>query len=336
MKKAKIITFSVVAFIFCLIPAKLMSLSKKIESARLSPYVFHKESKETKGVKIGFYGTSCLTFTYKGSTFLNDPFFSNPNYFQIVAGRYEDRSSLIQPVLKDMDSIAMVSITHGHYDHCMDFPEFLSKYESNAKFISSSSTLRSLSPWIKEQKNWRQYHIERLAQPNWIYSENKIFRIYPIKSVHQPHIGNKVLFSGENESPLEKTPGPVWQWLEGGTFSFLVDVMDDQKVVSRFLIVSGKMEDESLQLVQELTTDQKIDIMFIPYFDKNLTSEPFVHTFEQLQPKEVVFHHWNNFFKTPEKPLQKLRASDIENEVKLKKEQGYPVSVMIPFTQTTI
>lgn len=336
MKKIKIFSLSILVLLLAFAPVKLMSLGNKLESLLLKPYIYSPSKTEVKGIEIGFYGTTCLTFTYKGRTFLNDPFFSNPGFFEILTGKYTDRKNIITPIVEKIDSISMVSITHGHYDHCMDFEAFAPKYIADAKFISSGSTLRSIAPWMKGHKNWKQYHVEKIAKFNWIYSEDKIFRIHPILSQHLPHVGNKVLFSGVNPTPLDKTPGPVWQWLEGGSYSYMIDVLDENEIVSRFLIVSGKLPDEALEIINDLQKERRIDIMFSPYFDKELSNEPFITSYQVLKPKEVIFHHWNNFFKNPEKPLQKLKSSDIENEVKSKKEEGYPVSVMMPFSQISI
>lgn len=337
MKKVKVITLLVFALLISLAPVKLMSLGKKVELEVLQPLLLKKDGIHLNGIKIGFYGTSCITVSYKGNTFLNDPFFSNPNYYQLMTGKYEDRSAVIEPVLNKLDSISMVTITHGHYDHCMDLPSFESKYEHDTKFISSSSTLRALAPWIKDKNNWRQYHIERLAENNWIYSQDKNFRVYPVKSTHQAHIGKNIkLFSGSYEIPLNLTPGPVWQWLEGGTYSYLLDVMDGEKIVSRILIISGEVPDESLELLTQLKKERDIDIMFTPFWHKEKSGDAFESSYNKLNPKQVIFHHWNNFFKDPEKPLQSIRSSDIEDEVKEKRSAGYPVAIMLPFSEITI
>lgn len=337
MKKVKIITVLIFALLISFAPIKLMSLGKKIESEELLQFILKKDDKDLKNVKIGFYGTSCITITYKGSTYLNDPFFSNPNYFQILTGKYKDKTQFIQPTLDKLDSISLVSITHGHYDHCLDLPYFNSKYEHDAKFVASSSTLRALSPWIKDQQNWRQYHIERIAQKGWIYSQDKNFRIHPVLSNHQAHLGKNIkFFSGSNEITLLTAPGPVWQWLEGNTYSYLVDVLDNDSIVSRFLIVSGEIPNESLDKISELQAERKIDIMFTPYWHKEKSDNAFISSYHQLKPNKVIFHHWNNFFKSPEEPLQIIRTSDIEEEVRLKRSQGYPVSIMLPFTEIVI
>jgi hypothetical protein len=241
MKKSKVIFVSLAIVAISLVPVKLMSLSKKVKLEDLADNLCQSETENTHGIKIGFYGTSCLTFNYKGSTYLNDPFFSNPSYFEIITGNYKDRSSVINPYLDKMDSISLVTITHGHYDHCLDFPYFMKKYTQNAKIVSNNSALMSLNAYTENQKGWEEYSIEK-HKANWIYSADKVFRVYPIKSDHQAHIGKHIkLLTGQNETAFTETPGPFWQWKEGNTYSFIVDVMNEDKIVERFLIISGAL-----------------------------------------------------------------------------------------------
>ncbi len=336
MKKGKVIFISVIVLIISLIPAKLMSLSKKIKSEELVSNVYKSETENSNGIKIGFYGTACLTFSYKGSTYLNDPFFSNPSYFEILTGRYKDHSEVIDPYLNKMDSISLVTITHGHYDHCLDFPYFMRKYTENAKIVSSNSTLLSLNEYTENEKKWQELPIDKELKQNWIYSEDKVFRVFPVKSNHQAHIGKIKLFSGENEDPLSKAPGSVWKWKEGTTYSFIVDVLNDKKIVDRFLIVAGDLPTESIKIINELQKEKSIKIMFSPFWHKEKSGAAFEYSYNLVKPEKVVFYHWNNFFNNADHKVECIRSSDIEHQLGIKKREGYPVSIMLPFTEVTI
>lgn len=336
MKKKKVIFVSLAILAISLVPVKLMSLSKKVKLEDLAENICPSETENTHGIKIGFYGTSCLTFSYNGSTYLNDPFFSNPSYLEIITGKYKDRSSVINPYLDKMDSISLVTITHGHYDHCLDFPYFTKKYTEDARIVSNNSALLTLSPYTKDQKNWKEYPIEK-QKANWIYSADKVFRVYPIKSDHQAHIGKHIkLLTGQNEEAFDKAPGALWQWKEGNTYSFLVDVMNGNEIVERFLIISGALSAESTLLVQELQKEKRINIMFTPFWHKEKSGAAFESSYKAIQPEKVIFHHWNNFFNNPDHKIESIRSSDIEHQIVLKKLEGYPVSLMLPFTEINI
>jgi hypothetical protein len=336
MKRRRIIIISSIVLLISLVPVKLMSLSKKIKLEDLTADLYKSDSKKGNNIKIGFYGTSCLTFSYKGSTYLNDPFFSNPSYFEILTGRYKDRSSVINPYLDKMDSISLVSITHGHYDHCLDFPYFMKKYTENAKIVSSNSALLSLDPLIRHQKNWKEYSIEKSKKNQWIYSSDRVFRVLAVKSNHQAHIGKIKLLTGNYTFPLVKTPGPVWQWKEGHTYSYVVDVMDKDVIVERFLIIAGELPQESLNIINQLQKEKRVNIMFSPFWHKEKSGTAFLSSFNSIKPEKVIFHHWNNFFNNPNHYIESLRSSDIENEVANKRKEGYPVSIMLPFSEINI
>ncbi|MCZ2393333.1 MAG: MBL fold metallo-hydrolase [Chitinophagales bacterium] len=336
MKKIKLIIALLVLVPILLVPIKLMSLGKKIELGNLKSYIFNQPSENNKGIEIDYLGTSCFIITYKGHTYLNDPFFSNPNFLELVSGKYPNRDTLINSLIPQKENISLITITHGHYDHCLDFPSFMPYFNNRAKIVASSSALLSLSPWIKNNKDLLQYPIERMAKPNWIYSSDKTFRIYPIHSEHQPHIGRIKLLTGAYEKPLAQAPGPVWQWLEGHTYSYLLDVMDNDTIVKRLLIASGEIPMSSLEKLHELDQEKQIDLLFYPYWHKEKCGTKFEEAYQKLKPQKVIFHHWNNFFRDPNKPIQMIRSSDINNELKKKRTEGYPVSIMIPFSKTSI
>lgn len=337
MKKIKISIATLVLIIVLIVPIKLMSLGKKVELDDLKTYIFNQAPEKNKGIQIDYLGTSCFIITYKGKSYLNDPFFSNPNYLELVTGKYPNRDNLISKFIPNKKNISLVTITHGHYDHCLDLPSFMPYLNDKPKVVASSSALLSLSPWLRENNKILQYPIERMAKPNWIYSTDKTFRIYPIPSEHQAHIGKSIkLLTGTYQQPLAHAPGPVWQWLEGHTYSYLLDVLDNDSIVSRILLASGEIPQSSLHLLTNLSTEKHIDLLLYPYWHKEKCGEKFIEAYHQLSPTKVIFHHWNNFFRDPNKPIQMIRSSDINNELKEKRAEGYPVSIMMPFSKTNI
>ncbi len=315
-----------------------MSLGKKLEPDVLTHYFYSSDTANSKGIQIGFYGTSCLSVTYKGETYLNDPFFSNPGYAQLITGNYPDRSELIRPYIQNFGKTNLVTITHGHYDHCLDLPSFKDTYHNETKFISSASTLYSLSEWLNENTHWKKIKIDHPEfESQWIYSEDRHFRVFPIPSHHHPHIGKHIKFSsGQYDTPLDKVPGPVWQWQEGGTYSFFVDVLNQDEIISRFLIASGDVPKESAELISAISKARNIDILFAQYWHKKKCYPTLEKMYEELKPKQIILLHWNNFFRSTDKPLQMIRSSDIESEIKKLKSQGLPVSVLMPFSDIII
>lgn len=336
IKRIKTISISALILLSSIIPTKLMSLGKKIELKTLTSYIHKTKPDNSKNIKISFLGTSCITISYNGETYLNDPFFSNPNYLELVTGNYKDRDHLIEPTLNQLNDISLVTITHGHYDHCLDLPSFNSKYQQHTKFISSSSTIDELSPWLNRDEQWGKIKIEELSNDQWIYSNNNNFRVLPILSEHQSHIGKHIkLFSGEYKTPQEDVPSSVWQWKEGQTYSYLVDVLNEGEILSRILIIAGEVPIESLQLLADLKEERSIDMMFSPYWHKKKSNTALHLAYNTLQPEKVILHHWNNFFRHPEKSLQMIRSSNIESEIKKLETEGIPVSILMPFTETT-
>lgn len=317
-------------------PIKLMSIGKKVDLDVLSPHIRQIEKIERKGIELGFYGTSCITISYKGETYLNDPFFSNPNYFQLISGKYPNRDYLIEEHIHSLDSISLISITHGHYDHCLDLLSFEDKYADNAQFVSSSSTIDELNVWLSRNLQWQKRKIDSEGA-QWIYSASKNFRIFPIISAHQPHVGKHIrLLTGSYDEPLPHVPGPVWQWKEGQVYSYVVDLMDEEEVSTRMVIISGELPSESMELLVQMKEERRFDIAFVPYWHEKKSYPTAIQVHQELETDEIILHHWNNFFRTPEKPVQMMRTSNIHKEVERLKKEGLPVSLLLPFSKIEI
>ncbi|MCO5249130.1 MAG: MBL fold metallo-hydrolase [Chitinophagales bacterium] len=336
MKRIVKITSILIAIIFIAIGVKIATLGEKIDFSLLSKFVYHDDLKNEKSVNLKYFGTSCFAFTYNGETYLTDPFYSNPNIGQLLTGKYDDRSDLIEKFLGELDDVSLLSISHGHYDHCLDFSSFVTKYDDSLKIVTSQSTLNELNPEIKKHPTWQKVPINDNKNEHWIYSKKKNFRIFPVEGFHQPHFANFVLASGTYNQPLGKMPAQVWQWEEGGTNSFVLDIMNRDEIYVRYFIFSGGLKEQGKAKLIELAKEHPVDILFAAYFDERHTDHPLDELFQLLQPKEIIMHHWNDFFSSPYKEVRKLRNSKIEKVLIEKSEKKYPVSVMMPFTEINL
>jgi hypothetical protein len=109
--------------------------------------------------------------------------------------------------------------------------------------------------------------------------------------------------------------------------------MNGKEIVDRFLIIAGELPQESLAVINKLQKEKRINIMFSPFWHKEKSGLAFESSYESLQPEKVIFHHWNNFFNNAEQDLECIRSSDIVNQVANKRLEGYPVSIMLPFSE---
>ncbi|MCA1481901.1 hypothetical protein I6F37_43995, partial [Bradyrhizobium sp. NBAIM08] len=50
----------------------------------------------------------------------------------------------------------------------------------------------------------------------------------------------------------------------------------------------------------------------------------------------ILLNHWNNFLRSNDKPLQQLRSSKLEKELKEFHEEKMPVCILLPFTSVDL
>lgn len=333
MKKLRIILF-VILLPLGLAGAKIATIGKNIDPQALNPYILSGDASQTGDVKIHFYGTSCFTFQYKGSTLLNDPFFSNPDFIQLTTGRYKNQAALIKEHLKQLDSISLITITHGHYDHCLDVPAFSHLFTTQSKLVCDQSIFFELNEHLSSL-----HSVENVtpsdASEQWIYSSDSVFRVMPVLSIHSDHFLKIKLFGGSYDRPLDSLPGPVWQWKEGQTYSFVIDVLNNGNIHRRFFMGAGQVGESSMEVLGKLAEERRFDIIFPAFWHQKKSGPNMDALRERLQPEMVVMHHWNNFFKHPEEAIQAIRSTQLETTLESYKANGKPVYIMMPFSEMT-
>lgn len=285
-----------------------------------------------KNIRLTFLGTSCFIIDYKGKQFVNDPYFSNQDFPSIIKGKtpLEKLSNYLPDSL--YKNISLISITHGHFDHCMDIGTFLQK---NTAVIADSSVFYQLHQLIPDNTKKHQLHY----QPNdkWIYSSDSTFRVFTILSHHGPHFGHTVLFNGSLHQPLASPPHYLWDWqLGSGNYSYLVDVMEKDSIVFRMAFLAGDIHDDEYKKIDSIYTEKRCDIFSLVFWKRKLNESQIEVGEKHTKADIILFNHWNNFFSRQEKPLEEIRTSKILEMLRDKKGQQTPCYIMLPFTSAAL
>lgn len=312
--------------------AKIATIGKKVDFLSLEPYLFQSDGP----IQMHYLGTSCFLFTFKGRTLLVDPFFSNPDFLQLGTGRYKDQSHLIKGILQQKDSISMVAITHGHYDHCLDLPAFSRHFAQNTVLVGDGSIYHSLQPYFRKNKDIHDIIHPDMGSGTWIYSLDSLFRIMPVQSIHNDHFWKIKLFGGSYEKPLDSLPGPVWQWKEGNTYSFVIDFLEGNDIKRRIYLGAGRLPETSrLQLV-ELGKERPFDLLIPAWWHHRRSGNTLEVLLKDIPHDRVLLHHWNNFFHQQDAGIQSIRSSRLERSLQQFRREGRKVFVMLPFTRAGI
>lgn len=268
-------------------------------------------------VRMQFYGTAGFKIQWHDQALLTGPFFSNPTILDILLGRApsnEAGKKLADQV--QVDDVRGVIVGQAHYDHLADVPLIAPRLPASAK-IWVSRTGRYLleaagvpSGQIEELNaiagNWR--HVGK-----WIPIGDSI-RVMALHSEHAPHFMGMKFLTGHLDAPLGHRPEKASDWVEGQTFTFIIDLLDRDASGAMVPVFRMHYRDSASNppwgFHPPLPDDKRVDVAMIC-----AASFPQVKDYPEalvrdLQPRYVVIDHWENFFRPQSDPLQVVPGID--------------------------
>jgi hypothetical protein len=141
--------------------------------------------------------------------------------------------------------------------------------------------------------------------------------IYPILSEHNPHFKNIKFFSGSKTTAVDYFRNPYQKtrandWLEGNTFSFLVDYIDaNGDIEFRIFIQSSSCNPPAGIPPAQLLQNRNVDMAFLGVVSYQFSPDYPCSLLQALKPKEVVWIHWEDFFRKYTKKPKTVRGTDV-------------------------
>lgn len=252
---------------------------------------------ETNIPAIRYLGVGALDIHYQGQRILTDPFYSPQSLWDIASfTAYTPDKAQIEKVLGPItNNVNNVLIGHGHYDHAADVPaieEYLSK---DAQIISSKST-RFLLNSKMDFSNIKGLTKKDFGQ--WQSIANGWIRIMATPSEHAPQALGVNLFPHVHGQSLKEAPKYIWQWSQGTNINWLMDFLakpNTDNVIERiFVQTSASAFPVGVPDIQDGIKVNKV-FLAAASFD-NVENYP-TGLINKLKPENIIFIHWENFFK---------------------------------------
>jgi L-ascorbate metabolism protein UlaG (beta-lactamase superfamily) len=247
---------------------------------------------------IRYLGVGALDIRYQGQRILTDPFYSPQTLWDIASFTpYTPHHSQIKKVLGTPNqSVNTVLIGHGHYDHAADVPAITGYLTPDAQIISSKSTQFLLASKMQPSP-LKGLNNEDFGK--WITIANGWIRIMATPSEHAPQALGINLFPHNHDHALEDSPKYVWHWTQGTNINWLVDFLaapNSKTVVERiFLQTSASAFPIGVPDIQDSIEVKKV-FLAAASFD-HVDNYP-TGLIEKLEPNNIIFIHWENFFKS--------------------------------------
>lgn len=270
-------------------------------------------------------GADQLRLTYLGSggwimergddQILAAPLFTNPSFLRTgLAAISSDTVEVDRQMARyDVVGARAILVGHAHYDHLMDVPRVALRHARGARIVGSRTVAHTLGSWSGVGR--RVDVVERPGDQEtvgeWMHYGSGV-RIMALRSKHAPHFDGYTLYQGKLTRPLTAPPRNATEWLDGETYAFLIDFLDDAAAVAfRVYYQDAVVAPPRGFAPDALIGEHPVDVaIFVPAtFDQvDWHPEAFV---ENLKPKRVLLGHWEDFFVPVDEPTKAIMLSDI-------------------------
>lgn len=300
--------------------------------------------------KIQFLGVGGWLLHWHGEGVLTAPSFSNPESFKgLPPLRVQANKKRIDDYMPPADDVTMLLVGHGHYDHLLDVPWVMRKYATNAT-VYGSDTVQKILLSMKdanrvEDENFTWVDPKRVVNvmpqmakvPNcdgssapatngeWIPSKGGYIRALPIQSMHASHILGHTFASGPQSTELNEVPTSVFQWKQGQSLAWMIELLDDckkdecksdeglnGKTVAYRIHFQDSAANPPCGFPPKVWIPKRVDVEILSVGSWHNTHNYPNELLNLTKPRLILLGHWENFFGNDPGGHQKaLNESDI-------------------------
>ncbi len=277
---------------------------------------------EQKFINIQYLGVGGYLFRYGKSALITAPMFTNPSLFKLASlTRLKTNEVLVDRLLPSVEDVEIILVGHSHYDHLMDVPYIMKKHAKKSVVYGSKTMGHIMAASVDKS---RTVTVGKCAAKGktpgqWIYNQERTSRFMAIESEHAPHFaGMKFLPKGPYKKDLKRLPRTVFGWVEGETYAYLVDFLDEHGDVAFRVHYQDAASTPPLGFIPDLPpNDQKrVDLAILCVASFTQVNNYPEGIIRHIQPKHIILGHWEDFFRNQGKPVKALRATNVGNFIK--------------------
>lgn len=277
---------------------------------------------EKKVVCIQYLGVGGYVFRYGKNVLMTAPSITNPGLLKIVSmTRLKTSEALVDKLLPPVEDGEMILVGHTHYDHLLDVPYIMKNHAKKAVVYGSGTMEHIMAPAIDKSRivTVDKYAAKGRVPGQWVYNQDRTIRFMAIESEHAPHFaGMKFLPKGPYEEDLKSLPRTVFGWVEGQTYAYLIDFLDEQGNIAFRVHYQDAASSPPFGFVPDLPANEQkrvdLAILCVASFQQvNNYPEGIINT---IRPKNIILGHWEDFFRGQKRPVGVLRTTNIRNFIK--------------------
>ncbi len=272
-------------------------------------------------VDVQFLGVAGFVLRHANDMIMTAPMFSNPPLSKLIpfTELTFDRNAIDRflPPVADAEAIL---VGHAHYDHLLDVPYIARRHARNAVVYGSATMSHTIAAALPvERRKVVNVLAARPGRPGiWLYNKKRTMRWMAIEAAHAPHLRNLTLLKGYYDRDLPRLPRTAFGYLEGQTFAWLIDFLDEAGVPRLRIYYQDSACGPPDGMLPELPEDdvRRVDVAVVGVASfANLPEHP-QRLIRHLGARHYVFSHWDNFLVSPADPVEVLPGVDLAEFVR--------------------
>ena len=282
----------------------------------------HLNGQGKKVINVQYLGIGGYLFRYGKSALITAPMFTNPSLFKLASlTQLKTDEGLVDRLLPSVEDVEIILVGHTHYDHLMDVPYIMKKHAKKSVVYGSETMGHIMAAAVDKSRivTVGKCAAKGKTPGQWIYNQNRTIRFMAIESEHAPHFaGIKFLPEGHYNKDLKRLPRTVFGWVEGQTYAYLIDFLDEQGSIAFRVHYQDAASTPPLGFAPELPANEQkrvdLAILCVASFKQvNNYPEGIVRA---IRPKNIMLGHWEDFFRKQGKPVKALRATNVGSFIK--------------------
>jgi len=293
-------------------------------------------------LRMTYLGSGGWIMEHDGVQILAAPLFSNPDLLRTgLDGISSDTLEVDRFMGRfDVTGARAILVGHAHYDHLMDVPRVAAVHARAARILGSRTVENTLGTWsglrdrVDTLEAWAGDQ-ETVGQ--WIHFGPRA-RVMPLRSLHGPHFDGHTLYQGTVDRPRATPPRWATEWLDGQTFAFLVDFLDDRGDVTFRVYYQDAVAPAPLGFAPAaLIAERPVDVaVLVPATFEEVAWHPEAIV-ANLRPRRILLGHWEDFFQPIDGEAEPVPLTDLaEFERRLGRVFDGDVRRPEPLTELTI
>ncbi|HYD51652.1 MAG TPA: MBL fold metallo-hydrolase [Gemmatimonadaceae bacterium] len=267
-------------------------------------------------LRLTFLGVGGFLFERGERSLLTAPSFTNPGLLHVAFGlRVRSDSALVARRLALVDSAALarasaILVGHGHYDHLLDVPLVARRHAPRATVYGGRTVANILAGAALDSSRVRMIVRDDLGDPTrvgrWFHVPG--YRFMALESEHPPNVAGVTFAPGRVWTPLRGLPRAAHDYKLGEPYAYLIDVLRaDSTPALRILYHDAAASPDLAHLPPFAGPDVRpVDLLIVTAGNFDAVPDyPSAHL-RTLQPKLTIVAHWEDFFRSAERPLRAI------------------------------